>query len=427
MKYDAIIIGSGHNGLVSSIVLAKHGLKVLVLEKRNLPGGMAETKEYKGVKYSRLSYVLGLFPRRVMDEINVTFPLIDSPVADIFVTENSKIMKIWRDKEKRINEFKAFKQFKYPEFEEKIFRFKKLIEEKFQYLTVPPSFEEVKKEIEGTDLEIFAENTGKVLKEYLDPEFHPYFDYSFMTNLPAYVMTYYFSLDWRLVRGGMGTVGEVLYRRAKSLGVDFLFGETVKEILFDDGVKGVLTDKREIQTGVVINAGSPVNLSALTSGYIKVSHPEFRPAWRRTNVILKELPKMPDFIQKNPGTLYTLPGGEVTIPSMIDELGGHVITIMGGLDEVEDFFPDIRRKAIHIEELRSSVLEEEYSAPFGDMNHMPMYSEFLFDRRPVKGWGYTTPINGLYNASSGTYPGGQVTGVPGRNSAHKVIEDILKR
>ena len=45
-NYDAVIIGGGHNGLVCSFYLAKAGLKVKVLERRNIVGGAAVTEEF---------------------------------------------------------------------------------------------------------------------------------------------------------------------------------------------------------------------------------------------------------------------------------------------------------------------------------------------------------------------------------------------
>ena len=44
--YDAIVIGAGHNGLTTAALLAKAGRKVLVLERREHPGGLAASEEF---------------------------------------------------------------------------------------------------------------------------------------------------------------------------------------------------------------------------------------------------------------------------------------------------------------------------------------------------------------------------------------------
>src|SRR4051812_4045330 len=55
--YDAIIIGGGHNGLVTGCYLSRSGKRVLILERRHQLGGAACTEEiYPGYKYSRASY-----------------------------------------------------------------------------------------------------------------------------------------------------------------------------------------------------------------------------------------------------------------------------------------------------------------------------------------------------------------------------------
>lgn len=69
-KYDSIIVGAGHNGLICANYLAKAGKKVLVLEKRHTVGGCAVTEEIvEGYKFSRCSYVLALFRKCIIDEL----------------------------------------------------------------------------------------------------------------------------------------------------------------------------------------------------------------------------------------------------------------------------------------------------------------------------------------------------------------------
>lgn len=71
-KYDAIIIGGGHNGLVNACYLAKAGKTVLVLERRNKVGGATVTEEiYPGYKFLIASYLVSLLRPEVIHDLEL--------------------------------------------------------------------------------------------------------------------------------------------------------------------------------------------------------------------------------------------------------------------------------------------------------------------------------------------------------------------
>jgi phytoene dehydrogenase-like protein len=71
-RYDAVIIGGGHNGLVSAAYLARAGLKTLVLEQRHVLGGAAVTEElYPGFRFSVFSYVVSLLRPEIIRELDL--------------------------------------------------------------------------------------------------------------------------------------------------------------------------------------------------------------------------------------------------------------------------------------------------------------------------------------------------------------------
>ena len=99
-KYDAIIIGGGHNGLTCAAYLARAGHKVLVLERRHILGGAAVSEEvYPGFTYSVFSYAVSLLRPEVIRELELAkHGLQIMPLDTVFLPmENGDCLRMYAD------------------------------------------------------------------------------------------------------------------------------------------------------------------------------------------------------------------------------------------------------------------------------------------------------------------------------------------
>src|SRR3569623_317882 len=91
-KYDALIIGGGHNGLVCAFYLARAGLKVRVLARRHIVGGAAVTEEFRpGFRNSTASFAVSLLRPKVVKDMRLHergWRIIERTISNFFPHED---------------------------------------------------------------------------------------------------------------------------------------------------------------------------------------------------------------------------------------------------------------------------------------------------------------------------------------------------
>lgn len=122
-SYDVTIIGGGHNGLVTACYLAKNGLKTLVLERREVVGGGAVTKEiHPGFRVSALDHAAGPFSAQIVSDLNLSqfgLEMITPTVRALALSPDGKALAIYNDTARTVDEVKKFSANdarNYPEF-----------------------------------------------------------------------------------------------------------------------------------------------------------------------------------------------------------------------------------------------------------------------------------------------------------------------
>ncbi len=101
--WDAIVIGGGHNGLVTAAYLARAGKKVLVLERRYCVGGAAVTEEiFPGFKFSVFSYVVSLLRPEIIRDLDLPRHGLEILPLESTVTplDNGDYLAGWGDPDK---------------------------------------------------------------------------------------------------------------------------------------------------------------------------------------------------------------------------------------------------------------------------------------------------------------------------------------
>jgi phytoene dehydrogenase-like protein len=145
-KRDIVIIGGGHNGLITAFYLAKAGFKPLVLERASQVGGAAITDEFHpGFRCSTLAHTTGPIRPDIVSDMQLEKHglLLITPVACVTaLTPDGHALTLYQDANQSAQEIGAFSQkdaAKYPEFQQSLTKISKVISDALG--TTPPDID----------------------------------------------------------------------------------------------------------------------------------------------------------------------------------------------------------------------------------------------------------------------------------------------
>lgn len=277
--YDAIVIGAGHNGLVTASYLARAKRKVLVLERRYIVGGACVTEEdtFPGFKVSTAAYVNSLFRPEIVRDLRLRdygFELLERNPASFSPFLDGRYLMLGSSKEndvKEIAKFSARDAQRYPEYERMLERVADVIEptlvRKPPNVTRPGAGDLLEMAKLGRSAQRLGTRMGDAL-EVLTGAARPILDRWFESeqlkatlatdaiigafaspSMPgtAYVLFHHVMGEtngkrgvWAYVRGGMGGLTQALAKAAAALGVEIRTEAEVAKIVIRDGaVQGV--------------------------------------------------------------------------------------------------------------------------------------------------------------------------------------------
>ncbi len=294
-RYDAIVVGGGHNGLVCAAYLAKAGLKTVVLERRELLGGAAVTEEvWPGFRVSTASYVVSLFSPQIVRDLDLkkhgyhVYPLDPAYFAPF---PDGAGFLLWEDPQHAGEEIAKINKHDgaaYPEYSRELSELADLVRP-LLYRTPPDPTVRTPADVrELLSLGGYAFGTRKQLSRLVDLMTMSCADFlerffvddrikgalapggvigmwgGPMSPGSAYTLLHHRMGDtnevtggWGFMRGGMGGLSESIASAARAAGA---------EIRTEAEVTSVVVNEHGRATGVTLADGTELHSSAVVSG-----------------------------------------------------------------------------------------------------------------------------------------------------------------
>jgi len=315
-KYDVVIMGAGHNGLVAATYLAKAGRSVLMLEANDEIGGATQSvAAFPGfdARVSRYSYLVALLPDKIIKDLNLNFETISRDVSSftpysnvqglnkgLYVSRNwdAKTEESFKEIDPTGNEGQAWQDFysEVAEFAEKIaptlLQPLQTRSELREHLNLPKTWKYL---IEDPIGEVICDRfkddivRGVVLTDALIGTFASAYD------LQANICFLYHLIgngtgEWKVPRGGMGALVNELVRVASEAGVEIRTNQKVVAIESTTESVNVRTSAGEEFTAAHFLSNAAPGVLAQLLG--KKKPDSLDGAQLKINILLKRLPQL---------------------------------------------------------------------------------------------------------------------------------------
>ena len=338
-RYDALIVGGGHNGLTCAFYLARAGLSVRVLEARGVVGGAAVTEEFHpGFRNSTASYTVSLLQPQVIADMQLAdygYRVVERPISNFLPQEDGRYLKLGGGLLKTQEEFRTFSAADaeaLPAYYDALERIADIL--RALALKAPPNAGEglrtliaaaaqgrplasLPLEAKRDLLDMFAKSARGMLDQWFESEavkaafgFDAVVGNYASPDTPgsAYVLLHHVFGEvngkkgaWGHAVGGMGAITQAMAKACRKLGVEISLESPVAQVLVDGGrAVGVkLASGEEIAGGIVAaNVGPKLLYDRLMASADLPA--DFRRRMRgfkagsgtfRMNVALSELPR----------------------------------------------------------------------------------------------------------------------------------------